>query len=172
MRRRTMLHAIAVATLSAGCTDSPAAHSAESDCANCTSSPTVSRSADDCTVPESSPLPSADVPSDLTRESAESFALSVEKTYAVQRAEADGWNVDGTDWTESSVRAIDGGFLVEATVNLDAHKSTRAGTETEMLYGSLSYSGRYRVVQGRAERAPGEGGDTPPERGWTTLACS
>lgn len=156
MRRRAMLHALGVATLFAGCSTSPP----------------VSRTPDDCTIPESSPLPSTEVPSELTRDSAESFALSVEKSYAIQRANTDGWNVDGIDWTKSSVEEDDGGFVVKATVSLDAHKSTQAGTGTETLYGSLLYSGWYQVSETRAERAPGDDGKTPPERGWTTIACS
>lgn len=127
----------------------------------------------ECTVPDSSSLPPATVPSEVTEESAASVALSIEESFAVQRATDEGWNVDGTDGTDTSVDAINGGFLVKATVNIDGHKLIDSETETEEeLYGSFKYSGWYRITEKQIERAPGDSAEEPPEQGWTTVACS
>lgn len=158
MRRRAALRAIAVATVSAGCVEAPSSTPAE----------------EDCSVAASAPLRSLAVPSEPTGARAESFARSYEADYAVLRAEDAGWTVDGIESVAASARAIDEGFIVEVTVSLDAHRSVRNGTDTEAetLYGSLSYHGWYRVGEEWVERAPGEDAATPPERGWTTVACS
>ena len=134
---------------------------------------TEEESQTECTVPDSSSLPSATVPSELTEESAESVALSIEESFAIQQTKAEGWNVDGTDGTYTSVDAINGGFLVKATVNIDGHKLIDSETETEEeLSGSFKYSGWYRVTEKQIERAPGDSAEVPPEKDWTTVACS
>lgn len=176
MRRRSLLYSLVVTPLLSGCT-APSGPSSEDDCTNCTTSAgspqTPSKQTTECTVPDSSPLPSAELPSELPRDSAESLALSVEETYAVQRAENDGWTVDGTDGVYATVEQSDTGFLVKATVNLDTTKYQEESTGTsQTLYGSLTYSGWYRVTDQKAERAPGEGHESPPEWGWMTIVCS
>ena len=109
----------------------------------------------------------------LTEKSAKSVAVSVEETYAVVREESDGWNIDGTDWVETYVQSFDNGYFVKVTVSIDAHKSTQVGTGTEQkLYGSFSYKGWYRITNKKIERAPAQSGETPPESGWTTVACA
>lgn len=159
--------------LLAGCATSTSASPTEAAPASPTETASASPTETACSVPKSSLLPSARFPDDLTNESAQIFAISVEKAYANQRARADGWVVDGTDWTESSVQRIDGRFIVKADVSLDAHKEIQSGTttRTETLFGSLHYVGWYRITSRRAERAPGEDAETPPGSGWTTVAC-
>lgn len=176
MRRRALLCSLTVTQLLSGCTAS-SGPSSEDNCTDCTTSvdspQTPAKQTTECTVPDSSPLPSAELPSELTRDSVESFALSVEETYAVRRAENDGWTVDGTDGVYATVERDDTGFLVKATVNIDATKSQEKSTGTpQTLYGSLTYSGWYRVTDQKAERGPGEGHDSPPDWGWVTVVCS
>lgn len=172
MRRRPFLSTIGSTVLIAGCMGSPSDGTTEGDSSQTTIA-TETATERDCTVPESSPLPSTEVPSELTRETAKSAAISVEETYPFARAESDGWKVDGTDGTRSTVQTSENGFFILATVNIDTHKSTDGGTGTEQtLYGSFSYEGWYRINEKRIERAPAYSGDTPPEEGWKTVACA
>lgn len=145
-----------------------------SGCSTSESPTTTERTTTDqgCTTPESSPLPSAEVPSEQTRESAERVAVSIEETYGRERAESEGWTVDGTDWTETSVQDFANGHFAKATVSIDAHRSYSSGTGTEETeYGSLLYKGWYRITSEKIERAPATGGG-PPETGWTTVTCA
>lgn len=172
MRRRLFLSTLGLTASIAGCMGSPPDGTTEGDSSQTTIA-TETATERDCTVPESSPLPSAEVPSELTRETAKSAAISVEKSYAFARAESEGWNVDGTDGTRSTVQTSENGFFILATVNIDTHKSTDSGTGTEQtLYGSFTYEGWYRINDKMIERAPAYSGATPPEEGWKTVACA
>lgn len=171
MRRRHLLSTIGVASSIAGCVG----RLSETDPDGTeTQTPTGTGTSNKqgCSVPESSPLPSTDVPSELTRESAISTAELLEEQYAIERARAEDWNVDGTDKTEPVVQSSEDGFFVKVSVAVLANKPTQVGTGTEQtLYGDFSYTGWYRITAQRIERAPGTGGTTPPEDGWKTLAC-
>ena len=159
-------------TLIAGCTGGPSDSPSNSE-RNPTSTSAQATTKKDCTVLESSPLPSADVPSELTEQTAKSVAVSIEESYAIEREKSGGWIIDGTEWTDTDVQPFEGGFYVKATVSLDAHKSTEIGSSTEQIvYGSLYKRGWYRITSQKIERAPAGDGETPPDSGWTTVACA
>ena len=174
MRRRNLLTYIGVATLTPGCAGGRVDTSAESERTPSPASPLQTTAEQNCTVSESSRFPSAAVPSELTKRSAKSVAVSIEESYAKEESEPKGWRVDGVAYINTQIQSFDDGFLIRVIVTVVAHKPM--GTDTDdyedQMFGKRGTKGWYRITDEKIERAPVSSEEEPPESGWTTVACS
>ncbi|WP_227131269.1 hypothetical protein [Halorubellus salinus] len=173
MRRRALLATVAAAVpATAGCLGAFES-TGGNDTASTTERPPTSSPTATCTVDDSLDLADVDVPEDPTEGPAREVAEFVERAYARDRAEAEGWNVSGVEYVHSETDDdADAGVVVFVEVSLDAAESAeRAGDAETTLLASLHYDAWYRVTEARVERSAADS-DDPPDYGWVTIACA
>ncbi|MFC6953182.1 hypothetical protein [Halorubellus litoreus] len=174
MQRRALLATLAATTTAtAGCVgtlDSAQPTDTESSTPASTSADTTTAT---CTVDDSLGLVDVEVPGDPTEAAARDLAEFVEEAYARDRAEADGWNVQGVDYATAESQPADDGAYASVEVSLDASESAeRAGDSETTVLADLYYAAWYHVTATRVERSAADGGEDPPDYGWATIACA